>query len=100
GWGSTPIVALLAVAAAGLAAFVAIERRVAEPMVDLSLFRIPAFTGANLLVGLVNLGTFGVLFYTSLYLQEVLGFSAVGSGATLLPWVVLVILLAPLGGRL
>src|SRR5690348_13473932 len=93
GWGSPVIVALLAVAAAGLVAFVLIERRVAAPMIDLSLFRIPAFTGANVLIGVVTLATFGVLFYTSLYLQEVLGFSAVRTGATFLPWVGLIVLL-------
>jgi EmrB/QacA subfamily drug resistance transporter len=100
GWGSPAIVALLTAAVAGLGLFVWVERRAAAPMVDLSLFRIPAFTGANVLVMVVNLGTFGVLFYTSLYLQEVLGFSAVAAGATFLPWVGLIILLAPLGGRL
>jgi EmrB/QacA subfamily drug resistance transporter len=100
GWGSPVIVGLLAVAAAGLVAFVLIERRVAAPMIDLSLFRIPAFTGANVLIGIVTLATFGVLFYTSLYLQEVLGFSAVRTGATFLPWVGLIVLLAPLGGKL
>jgi EmrB/QacA subfamily drug resistance transporter len=100
GWGSPAIVALLAVAAAGFVAFVLVERRAAAPMVDLSLFRIPAFSGANMLIGVVTLATFGVLFYTSLYLQEVLGFSAVRTGATFLPWVGLIILLAPLGGRL
>ena len=70
GWTSPAIVALLAFAVVGLAAFVAIERRVAAPMIDLSLFRSPAFTGANILIGVVTLGTFGVLFYTSLYPQE------------------------------
>jgi EmrB/QacA subfamily drug resistance transporter len=100
GWGSPVIVALLAVAAAGLVAFVLVERRAAAPMIDLSLFRIPAFTGANVLIGVVTLATFGVLFYTSLYLQEVLGFSAVRTGATFLPWVGLIVLLAPLGGKL
>src|SRR3954471_12393774 len=100
GWGSPGIVALLTVAALGLLAFVLVERRAAAPMIDLSLFRIPAFTGANVLIGVVTLATFGVLFYTSLYLQEVLGFSAVRTGATFLPWVGLIVLLAPLGGRL
>jgi hypothetical protein len=56
-------------------------------MIALSLFRIPAFTGANVLVGVVRLATFGVLFYTSLCLQEVPGLSAVRTGATFLPWV-------------
>jgi predicted MFS family arabinose efflux permease len=100
GWGSPAIVALLALAAPGLAAFVVIERRVSAPMIDLSLFRSPAFTGANVLVMVVTLGTFGVLFYTSLYLQEVLGRSAVSAGATFLPWVGLIVVMAPLGGKL
>jgi EmrB/QacA subfamily drug resistance transporter len=100
GWGSPAIIALLAVAVLGLVAFVVVERRASAPMIDLTLFRIPAFSGANVLIGIVTLATFGVLFYTSLYLQEVLGFSAMRTGATFLPWVGLIILLAPLGGRL
>src|SRR4051812_957719 len=75
GWGSPIILALLAVAVGGLGAFVWIERRAEVPMVDLSLFRIGAFSGANVVIMVVNLATFGVLLYLSLYLQNVVHYS-------------------------
>jgi predicted MFS family arabinose efflux permease len=81
-------------------AFVRIERRTATPMVDLSLFRIRAFSGANLVVMIVQLATFGVLLYLSLYLQGVLHYSPVRAGATLLPWIGMVIVLAPFAPKL
>ena len=100
GWGSPTIVALLATAAAGLVAFVAVERRAPAPMIDLSMFRSREFTVANVIVMVANLATFGVLLYTSLYLQDVVHESPVAAGAALLPWVLMIIVLAPLGGRL
>jgi EmrB/QacA subfamily drug resistance transporter len=99
GWGSPIIVALLTVAVLGMVAFVWIERRVESPMVDLSLFRIGAFSGANVVIMVVNLATFGVLLYLSLYLQGVVHYSPVRAGATLLPWIAMVIVLAPFGAR-
>src|SRR5215467_12487566 len=86
GWSSPTIIALLAIAVAGLALFVRIESRAETPMIDLSLFRSATFSGANVVIMVVTLATFGVLLYTSLYLQEVLQFSPVRAGATLLPW--------------
>ena len=100
GWGSPVILSLLAVAAIGFVAFVGIERRVRAPMVDLSLFRNRTVTGANVVMMVVNLALFGVLLYTSLYLQEVLGYSPVRAGATLIPWVGVIVLVAPFTGLL
>jgi EmrB/QacA subfamily drug resistance transporter len=100
GWGSPAILALLAGAAAGLVAFAWVERRSRAPMVDLSLFRNATFTGANVVMAVVNLALFGVLLYTSLYLQEVLDYSPVRAGATLIPWVGVIVLLAPFMGKL
>jgi EmrB/QacA subfamily drug resistance transporter len=96
GWGSPVILSLLVAAAVGMVAFVLIEQRVASPMVDLSLFRIGAFTSANVVIMVVNLATFGVLLYLSLYLQNVLHYSPVRAGATLLPWIAMVIVFAPI----
>jgi EmrB/QacA subfamily drug resistance transporter len=95
GWGSPVIVAMLVTAVAGLVSFVWIERRAQAPMVDLSLFRIGSFTGANVVIMVVNLATFGVLLYLSLYLQDVVHYTPVRAGATLLPWIAMVIVLAP-----
>ena len=100
GWGSPAIVALFAVALLSGAAFVAIERRAAAPTVDLALFRIPAFSGANVAIMIFNLGTFGVFLYTSLYFQHVLGYSPVKAGAALLPWILVLIVVGPFTGKL
>ena len=82
-----------------LAAFVLLEMRQRIPMLDLTLFRNGTFAGANLAVLLVALAMFGVFFFVSLYMQGVLGFSAVQTGAAFLPMTVLIILVAPIAGR-
>jgi EmrB/QacA subfamily drug resistance transporter len=99
GWSSSRILAAFAVAAVALAAFVALELRQRLPMLDLSLFRNRTFSGANAVMLLVGLAMFGVFFYVSLYMQQVLGFSPIQAGASFLPMTVLIILIAPLAGR-
>ncbi len=69
-------------------------------MLDLSLFRNRTFAGANTVMLLVSLAMFGVFFYVSLYMQQVLGFSPIQAGASFLPMTVLIILIAPIAGRL
>jgi EmrB/QacA subfamily drug resistance transporter len=99
GWTSGRILGAFGVAVVGLALFVVIEQRGRVPMLDLSLFRDPTFTGANVVVLLVALAMFGVFFFVSLYMQNILGFSAVEAGAAFLPMTVLIILLAPIAGK-
>jgi EmrB/QacA subfamily drug resistance transporter len=98
-WGSTRVLSLFALAAVSLAAFVVLELRQRVPMLDLSLFRNPTFTGANTVMGLVGLAMFGIFFYNSLYLQNVLGYDAIQTGATFLPLTGFIILVAPIAGR-
>jgi EmrB/QacA subfamily drug resistance transporter len=100
GWGSARIVGAFAVAAVALVAFVLLERHQRAPMVDLGLFRNATFAGANVVLLLVALAMFGVFFFVSLYMQNVLGFSPVGAGAAFLPMTALIIVIAPLAGRL
>ena len=85
GWGSTLIVSLLAAAAVLMAAFVAIERRVAEPMLPLGLFRRRAFTGVQLAAFAVSGSMFALFLYLTLYLQNFLGYSAIEAGLRYLP---------------
>jgi len=99
GWTSGRILAAFAVAAIGLGAFVLLEHRQRLPMLDLSLFRNRTFSGANSVMLLVGLAMFGVFFYMSLYMQQILGYSPTQSGASFLPMTVLIILIAPLAGR-
>jgi predicted MFS family arabinose efflux permease len=70
------------------------------PMLDLSLFRNKSFAGANGVMLLIGLAMFGVFFYVSLYVQQVLGYSPTQAGASFLPWTLLIIVLAPQAGRL
>jgi len=100
GWTSGRILGSFALAVVSLATFVVLELRQRLPMLDLSLFRNRGFAGANAVMGLVGLAMFGIFFYVSLYLQQVLGFSPIEAGAAFLPWTVLIILLAPVAGKL
>ena len=100
GWTSTRILALFGVAAAALVAFVVLELRQRLPMLDLNLFRNSTFAGANTVMMLVALAMFGVFFFVSLFVQNILGYSATEAGATFLPMTVLVILVAPAAGKL
>ena len=100
GWASGRILGTFAVAAVALASFVVLERRERHPMLELALFRNPTFTGANLVVLLVALAQFGVLFFVSLYMQNVLAYSPVRAGAAFLPMTLLILGVAPLAGRL
>jgi EmrB/QacA subfamily drug resistance transporter len=99
GWTSGRILGAFVIAAVSLAVFVVLELRQRVPMLDLTLFRNGTFAGANLVVLLVALAMFGVFFFVSLYMQNILGYSAVEAGAAFLPMTVLIILVAPIAGR-
>jgi predicted MFS family arabinose efflux permease len=98
GWGSTLIVSLFAGAGALMAAFAAIERRVAEPMLPLSLFRRRAFTGVQLAAFAVSGSMFALFLYLTLYLQNFLGYSPIGAGLRYLPITIASFIVAPLAG--
>ena len=99
GWGSARIVGAFVLSAVALVAFVLLERHQRAPMLDLTLFRNRTYVGANLVTLLVALAMFGVFFFVSLFVQNVLGYSAVQAGASFLPMTVLVIIVAPIAGR-
>ncbi|WP_188194294.1 DHA2 family efflux MFS transporter permease subunit [Nonomuraea sp. SYSU D8015] len=96
GWDSPPVVAALLVCAGSGAAFALVERRAADPMVDLRLFAVRAFTGGVVAQVLWGLGVNGVFFYTALFLQGVLGFTPTASGLAFVPLALLVVLVTPL----
>jgi EmrB/QacA subfamily drug resistance transporter len=99
-WGSPLVLSLLAVAVIALVSFVLLELHQRLPMLDLSLFRDRQFAGANTVMFMVGLAMFGIFFYNSLFLQRVLGYGAIKTGATFLPMTLLIILVAPIAGRL
>ena len=81
-----------------MAAFIAIERRVAEPMLPLGLFRRGAFTGVQLAAFAVSASMFSLFLYLTLYLQNFLGYSAIDAGLRYLPITVGAFVLAPISG--
>ncbi len=100
GWGSTQIVAFLVVSLALLVAFVIVERVQERPMLDLTLFRRPAFTGANIVAFALSGSIFAMFLYLTLYIQDVLGFSPLQAGLRFLPITLLSFFVAPVAGRL
>jgi EmrB/QacA subfamily drug resistance transporter len=90
GWGSPVIVASLVGAVVLLTAFIVIERGQERPMLDLSLFRRPAFVGVSLGTVAIGAGMFAMFFYLSLYLQDILGYSPLQAGLRFLPLTLLV----------
>lgn len=85
GWGSTTILACLAGAAVLLCAFLAIEAAVAQPMLPLHLFRNPSFTGAQVAAFGLSASLFALWLYMALYLQQILGLSAIEAGLVFVP---------------
>lgn len=100
GWGSAPIVALLAGAAALLLAFVAVEQRQAQPMLDLSLFRKPAFCGASIAAFTLSSSMFAMFLYLTIYLQTILGYGPFEAGLRFLPISLLSFFVAAASGRM
>ncbi|GGO79904.1 MFS transporter [Wenjunlia tyrosinilytica] len=100
GWTSGRELALFAGSAVLLGAFLAVESRSSAPIMDLSWFRRPSFGGSVMAGFLLGAGMFSALFYVSIYLQNGLGMSALDTGLRLLPMTLMLMLGAPMGGRL
>jgi EmrB/QacA subfamily drug resistance transporter len=100
GWGSTKIVSLLALSVALIGAFVAIEMRSKAPLVPFRIFRLRTLTGANVVGLLLGASLFSMFYFISLYMQQVLGYSAIHAGLSYLPLAVTIIVAAGLGGQL
>ncbi len=89
GWGSPAVVASLAVFAVAYAAFVLIEMRTANPLVPFGIFRHRNLRLANLVMATLGIEMTSLAFFLSLYLQQVLGYSALRAGVYFAPWAVL-----------
>ncbi|MGH2953463.1 MAG: MFS transporter, partial [Solirubrobacterales bacterium] len=85
GWGSTQTLALGAVSIGLLAAFIGRQARISNPLMPLRLFRSANVAGANLVQALIVVGMFGMFFLGALYMQQVLGYSALQVGLAYLP---------------
>jgi EmrB/QacA subfamily drug resistance transporter len=100
GWGDPKALGAFAVGIALLAGFVLRERQAAEPMLPLRLFRVRAFTAANLAGFFMSGAIFSAAFLTAQYFQLGLGYSPLATGLRLLPWTATPMVVAPLAGAL
>jgi EmrB/QacA subfamily drug resistance transporter len=99
-WTSGRVLGLFATAAALLVAFIVVEWRQREPMLDLSLFRVPTFTGAQVIAFVISAAMFSQFLYLVLYLQDELGYSPIAAGVRFLPLSLMSFVTAPIAGRL
>jgi EmrB/QacA subfamily drug resistance transporter len=100
GWGSTQTIGLLAAAAVLLALFVIVERRSDAPLVPFRIFRLRTLTGANVVGILTGASLFSMFFFISLYMQQVLGYSAIKAGLSYLPLALTIIISAGIASQL
>jgi EmrB/QacA subfamily drug resistance transporter len=100
GWGSAGIIALFAAAAVSLTAFVVIEQRVKAPMIDFSFFRSRTSAGVNLVAFIVSFAMFAQFFFLTLYMQNILHYSPLETGLRFLPATIMIVLVAPIAGRM
>ncbi|HKE99979.1 MAG TPA: MFS transporter [Actinomycetes bacterium] len=100
GWTSPLILSMFTASALGLAAFLVVETRQPEPMIELRFFRSAPFSGTNLVAFLTFFSLLGFTFFNTLYFQEIRGYSAFHTGLLGLPATIAVVVVAPLAGRL
>jgi EmrB/QacA subfamily drug resistance transporter len=100
GWGSTQTVALLALSAALLAAFVLVELRSSNPLVPFRFFKSRTVTGSNAVGLLVGASLFSMFFFISLYMQQVLGYGPLKAGVAYLPLAVTIMISATIASQL
>ncbi len=100
GWTSAEILSMLIGAAVLMVAFFVVELMQERPMLDLSLFRRPAFCGASIVAFAISASLFSMFLYLTLYIQDVLGYSPLQAGLRFLPVTLLSFAVAPIAGRL
>ena len=100
GWGSTRILGFLIGAAVLFVVFVIAEYRQQRPMLDLALFRRPAFAGASIVAFAVSASMFSMFLYLTLYIQDVLRYDPLQAGLRFLPITLLTFVVAPISGKL
>jgi EmrB/QacA subfamily drug resistance transporter len=100
GWGSARTIGLLALAVVLLAAFVVIERRAPAPLVPFRIFRTRTVTGANVVGLLIGASLLSMFYFISLYMQQVLGYSAIHAGLSYLPLALSIIVASAVASQL
>ena len=100
GWSSGRIVGLFIATVVGLVGFVLIETHRRVPMVDFSFFKSRTFAGANLVAIVISFAMLAQFFFMALYMQNILGYTALQAGVRFLPSTLMIIIIAPISGRL
>jgi EmrB/QacA subfamily drug resistance transporter len=99
-WGSLREISLYATALIGLGSFAVIETRRRVPMVDFRFFRSRTFLGANIVAFIVSFAMLAMFFFLALYMQNIRGYSPLQAGVRFLPSTLMIVLLAPVAGRM
>ena len=99
GWGSGREIALLVAGAAATVLFLINESRVSAPIVDFTFFKSRNFVGANTVATIISFAMMGSFFFLAIYLQDLLGYSALETGVRFLPTTVVLVIAAPIAGR-
>ena len=100
GWGSPQVLGLIALALVALPAFVFVENRVKAPMVQFDLLADRNFLGAIVVAMIISFAMLGVFFFLALYMQDILHYSPLEAGVRFLPSTLMIVVVAPLAGRL
>jgi|tagenome__1003787_1003787.scaffolds.fasta_scaffold20974303_4 EmrB/QacA subfamily drug resistance transporter len=100
GWSSGRVIGLFVAAAVLLVSFAVIELRQEAPMFDFRLFKVPTFTGAQITAFAMSACMFAQFLFIPLYIENVLGYSAVATGVRFLPLSLVSFVVAPIAGRL
>jgi EmrB/QacA subfamily drug resistance transporter len=99
GYSNPSIVVLFAVAVAAVVGFAAVEHRSRAPLLDLAIFRRPAFAGALAVAFAISFGLFAIFFFVALYLQLVVGYSGYKTALVFVPMAAVMVVASLLGGR-
>ncbi len=100
GWDSTAVLALIAVSVGALIAFVFTENRVTAPIIEFGLFKSRNFIGSVITAFIISFAMMGVFFFLALYMQNVLGYTALEAGVRFLPTTLVIMVISPISGRL
>ena len=100
GWDSTAVISLIAVSIIGLITFIFTENRVTAPIIEFGLFKSRNFIGSVVVAFIISFAMMGVFFFLALYMQNILGYTALEAGVRFLPTTLVIMVIAPIAGRL
>jgi EmrB/QacA subfamily drug resistance transporter len=100
GWSSPPVIALFLMSALGLAAFAIVETHGKNPMIEFQFFRSRTYLATNGVAFVVSFAMLAMFFFMALYMQNILDYSPLEAGVRFLPATVVIMIGAPIAGRL